>query len=248
MFTKNDLLTQLAALGIDKKGTLMVHLSCRAIGDVDGRGQAVLDALAEYMEEGLLVLPTHTWAFVSDNNPVMDMLHTKSSVGAVTELFRKRPDVHRSKHPTHSVAALGRDAEDFVSGEEAMRSPCGKDGVYYKLWQRNAQILLIGVNFMRNTIIHGFEEWDGATGSISAELVDRYIIDKEGTRLHTPQHSHCSRLSSETFTKLEPQALQEGILKIGSFGDAAARVMHAGPLRTMVAALLKEDSTYLLRY
>jgi len=130
----------------------------------------------------------------------------------------------------------------------AFKTPCGKGGAYHRLWERNAQILLIGVNFTRNTFIHGIEEWDGATGTISPNKTDLYVIDYTGQRLHTPQHRHCSRLGSEVFSKLEPDALQQDILKLGRFGNATARVMRAKPLREMTAALLRDDPTYLLRH
>jgi len=248
MYTKQDFIANLAALGIDPNGTLMVHISYKAIGDVEGRGETVLDALAAYMRPGLLVLPAHTWDNVGPHNPVMDVLHTPVCVGVLPELFRKRPGVVRSLHPTHSLAALGRDAEAFLSGEERMQTPCAKHGAYYRLWERDAQILLIGVNFRRNTFIHGIEEWDGARGTISPERTDYYVVDYEGKRLHAPQFRHCARLGSETFTKLEPEAQRQGVVALGRFGDATARIMRARHLRSLVAELLKYDPFYLAGY
>jgi len=226
----------------------MVHLSYKAIGEVEGRGDTVLDVLMEYMQPGLLVLPSHTWDNVNVKNPVMDVLLTPSCVGALPELFRKRPGVHRSLHPTHSLLAAGADAAEFVSGEEGMETLCGKGGAYYKLWERNAQILLIGVNFTRNTFIHGIEEWDHGEDFLSPEKTDLYVIDHQGNRLHTPQYLYLTSLWSETFSKLEAPALQQGILTMGRFGDASTRLMRAVPLREMVADLLKEDPRYLLRH
>ena len=248
MYTKQDLQAHLSAAGVDPRGTLMVHVSCRAIGEVAGRGDAVLDALSEYMHAGLLVLPSHTWSNVGTQNPVMDVLHTPTCVGALTELFRKRPGVQRSLHPTHSLAALGSDAAEFVAGEERIPTPCGRGGAYYKLWERDAQILMIGVNFTSNTYVHGLEEWDGAVGTISPDKTDLYVINHAGQRLHTPQYRHCSRLSSNTFSKLEPPAIQQGILRLSRFGDATTRLMHAKPLRKMVAEFLRADPMYLLRH
>lgn len=249
MYTKQDLLAHLDKLNIDKNNTLMVHISYKAIGEVEGRGDTVLDALTEYMKSGLLVLPSHTWRNVDVSNPVMDVLYTPTCIGILTDLFRKRPGVHRSLHPTHSVAALGEGAEEFVSGEEYINTPCGKGGAYYKLWERNAQILLIGVNFMRNTFIHGIEEWDNnAVGSISPDKTDMYVINCQGNRLYTPQYRHCAPLSSQTFTKLEPTALNEGVLTMGQFGDATTRLMHTVPLRKMVASALHANPRYLLGY
>lgn len=248
MYTRQDLMTHLKDIGIDPGGTLMVHISYRAIGEVEGRGDTVLDALSEYMQTGLLVLPSHTWACVGKENPVMDVLYTPSCVGALTEMFRKRTGVRRTLHPTHALSALGADAEAFVSGEEHIKSPCGEYGAYYKLWQRDAQILLIGVNFTRNTYIHGIEEWDHAEGTLSADLTDMYVITEEGRRIYTPQHRHCSRLSSETFTKLEPEAIEQGILTFGCFGDALTRLIRAVSLRDLVSGKLRKNPRYLMFY
>jgi len=248
MHTKQDFLNQLSQLGINPLGTLKVHLSYKAIGEVEGRGDTVLDALSEYMKDGLLVLPAHTWNNVREQNPVMDVLHTPSCVGALTELFRKRPHVCRSLHPTHSVAVLGKEAESFVAGEEKLETPCGKGGAYYKLYERDAQILLIGVNFNRNTYIHGIEEWDGALDTLNPQRADYVVITEKGQRLYTPQYRHCAPLGSHTFSKLEPQALLEGVLTLGKFGDATARLMSARKLRDMVAPLLAADPHYLYRH
>jgi aminoglycoside 3-N-acetyltransferase len=248
MYVKEDLLTCLGNLGIDPNGTLMVHLSYKAIGEVEGRGDTVLDALAEYMRQGLLVLPCHSWSNVGTRNPVMDVLYTPTCNGALPELFRKRPGVLRTLHPTHSLAALGAEAAEFVSGEERIRTPCGKGGAYYKLWERDAQILQIGCNFTCNTFIHGIEEWDHADGTISPDMTDMYVINYQGNRLYTPQYRHCAPLSSETFSKLEPPAFVQGILAMGRFGGATARLVRAKPLRKLAAAFLEADARYLYRH
>ena len=39
MHTKQTLASQLSSLGVDPAGTLMVHLSYKAVGDVEGRGE-----------------------------------------------------------------------------------------------------------------------------------------------------------------------------------------------------------------
>jgi len=248
MYTKMDLISHLDALRIDPKGTLLVHLSYKAIGDVEGRADTVLDALSEYMAPGLLVIPAHTWDNVGKENPVMDVLYTPTCVGILTELFRKRPGVFRSLHPTHSLAAKGAEAEDFLSGEERVNTPCGKGGAYYRLWERNAYILHVGVNYTTNTFIHGIEEWDNAYGAISEKATDLYVINYQGNRLHTPQFRHCSPLGSDTFGKLEPHAYKRNIMSFGRFGDAMTRLARAVPFREMAAEFLRENAKFLYYY
>src|SRR5690554_8160890 len=105
MFTKEELKEQIAALGIQPTDTLLIHSSMKAVGEVEGGADTVLDAFSEYLKEGLLILPTHTWAQMNSEYNVFDVVNEPSCVGILTELFRKRPGVVRSWHPTHSVAA-----------------------------------------------------------------------------------------------------------------------------------------------
>ena len=51
-YTKEDLIKDLDRLGIDRNGTLLVHSSYKSIGDVEGGGETVIDALMEYMKDG----------------------------------------------------------------------------------------------------------------------------------------------------------------------------------------------------
>ena len=126
----------------------------------------------------------------------MDVLYTPVCVGILPELFRKRAGVRRSLHLTHSVAAIGRGAEEFLAGEENVTTPCPAGGVYHRLYTRGAQIMLIGVNFTRNTYIHGVEEWEHVPGTLTEGTQDLYVVDYEGKRHHTPQHRHCAPRSS----------------------------------------------------
>lgn len=158
-YTRQDLLNALKELNINPKGTLLVHSSMKSIGEVEGGADTVLDAFSEYMKEGLLVLPTHTWGTIDMNTLRFDVNETKCCVGILPELFRKRPGVIRSWHPSHSVAALGKDAAEFVADNELCDTPCARTSPWGKLLDRDAQIMLLGVDLTRNTFIHGVEEW-----------------------------------------------------------------------------------------
>lgn len=69
MHTKQSLMDQLESAGIDQHGTVLMHSSMKSIGEVEGGADTVLDALSEYMKDGLLVLPTHTWSSINKDNP-----------------------------------------------------------------------------------------------------------------------------------------------------------------------------------
>lgn len=224
MHTKASLLKQLQELKLDPQGTILVHSSLKSIGEVQGGADTVLDALVEYMRDGLLVLPTHTWAYINANNPRFSVKDSPSCVGILPELFRARRGVIRSWHPTHSVAALGADAVEFTAGAELWDTPCARGSVWGKLLDRKAEIVLLGVDLRRNTFIHGIEEWVDIPGRMTDEPEQLYTVTPDGTVLSVPSRRHCGLSWSQHFWKVDGILHEGGAMRKGSFGDAVVRV------------------------
>ena len=86
MITKAALLEDLGRAGIDPHGMLLCHFSMKKIGPVENGADTVLDALMEYMKNGLLIVPCHTWSNVNDENPVFDVRETKPCVGLLPDV------------------------------------------------------------------------------------------------------------------------------------------------------------------
>ena len=193
MYTKEDIIAGLKAVGVNPEGTLLVHSSMKSLGEVDGGAQTVLDALSEYMSGGLLVLPTHSWRTINDEHNLFDYRSEPSCVGILSNLFMKRPGVIRSLHPTHSVAAFGADAESYVADEINMTTPCGIGGCWHKLLTRNAQVLFLGCGVACNTFLHGVEEWndvpyrlDGGGHIMKTVMRDGSVTERNMRRHHSP--------------------------------------------------------------
>ena len=123
-YTKDDLKSCLLKMGLTGKEAIMVHSSMKSIGQVDGGADTVVDALMEYFADGLLMTPTHTWAQMSRDYNVFDPATERACVGIIPNIFMKREGVVRSLHPTHSIAACGKRAVDYIRGEENATSPC----------------------------------------------------------------------------------------------------------------------------
>lgn len=242
MHTFDSLILDLKNMNIDPKGTLMIHSSMKAIGDVEGGADTVLDALIHYMRDGLLVLPTHTWESINEENSIYDSRTDPSCVGLLTNVFLKRPGVLRSLHPTHSVAALGRDAGEYISGEETACTPCPKDGCWGRLYSRNATILFIGCRFNRNTYLHSVEEWNNIPDRLSKGTSEMFIVDSKGNKHRVDMHRHsCSFTDdvSQNYVVLEPACEAAGILHRGSFGSASCIVCGAKPVADLATRLLE---------
>lgn len=241
MYTKSSLMNDLERMGIDPKGTLLMHSSMKSIGEVDGGADTVLDTLSEYMQDGLLVLPTHTWSYVNASNPKFDVMNSPSCVGILPEIFRKRPGVIRSYHPTHSVAALGKDAADFVEGAELLDTPCHRESVWGKLLDREATIILVGVDLRRNTFIHGIEEWVDIPGRLTDHHEQLITVLPDGTEVTVPSRRHCGLSWSEHFWKVEKVLEEQGAIHRAQLGDAKVWVCSAVKTTEILTAMLAEN-------
>jgi aminoglycoside 3-N-acetyltransferase len=241
VYDKHTLMMQLANAGIQRQGTVLVHSSMKSIGDVEGGAATVLDALSEYMKEGLLVLPTHTWAYVNKDNPKFYVDTSPVCVGILPELFRIRDGVVRSYHPTHSVAALGKDAVSFVEGDERCDTPCSRQSVWGKLLDRKATIMLVGVDFRRNTFIHGIEEWMDIPGRLTDTHEQLFTVLGDGTVISVPSRRHQGLSWSEHFWKVEQMLEQQGAIYRAYFGDAETWICDTVRMMDTLSQLLREN-------
>ena len=239
MHTKDSLIAQLSAM-LPSDATVLMHSSCKSLGQMENGGDTILDALTEYFSRGLVVLPTHTWATVNDRQSVYDVLYTPVCIGLLPELFRKRSGVHRSWHPTHSVAAFGADAEEFVRSDENCPTPCARDSAWGRLYDRDAYVLLVGVELNRMTFFHGVEEWNGIPGRLKETPNRDVVIPPDGGRIVRDYYPHCGD-SSQLYPKAETALLHAGAMRMEKLGDATVRLLSCRKSAEVVSSLLKDN-------
>lgn len=227
---------------IEPSDTIMMHSSMKAIGDVEGGADTVLDALSEYLAEGLLVLPQHTFKTIDANNPKFYVAETQPHIGILPELFFYRKEVKRSLHPTHSVGAIGADAEEFVAGHEHCETPAPKGSPYWKLLERKAKILLVGVDLIRNTYIHGIEEWAGIPNRLTSEQENLITVLPDGTEIPVPSHRHIGSISRH-YWKVEKILANKGAIEYAKLGDADVLVCDAERLNHYIQKMLRIEPT-----
>lgn len=241
MHTKASLLEQMKQLGINGSGTLLIHSSLKNIGEIEGGADTVLDAFTEYMKEGLLVLPTHTWSYINADQPKFYVEESPSCIGILPELFRQRPDVIRSWHPTHSVAALGRDAAEFTKDDHLFDTPCARGSAWGKMLDLKGTIMLVGVDLRRNTFIHGIEEWVDIPGRLTDGHEELYTVLPDGSEVLVPSRRHCGLSWSEHFWKVDDILVEKGAMYKGMLGDAEVRICDAELLTNVLTDMLQDN-------
>ena len=226
MYTKEELAAQIRAAGIRNGDTVMLHTSMRAVGPVEGGADTLIDAFRDVLADGLLVIPTHTWHTVPRTEPVFDVRSSVPCTGIVSEIAAFRKDGVRSLHPTHSVAAFGKDARSFVDGELNASSPADPAGITGKLLARNAKMFLLGVGHDRNTMIHGIEEMIDVPDRLTADFCDIPVIDENGIEHMTHVRRHACPISVY-YPKFEPIFVHFGLQKEYPVGNAVAKVCES---------------------
>ena len=239
MNTSESLKNDLKAMGLEPCDAVLIHSSMKKIGPTEGGADGVLDALCGFFSEGLVVLPTLTWSVADSAERIFDISKTPSQVGILTELFRRRKGVLRSLHPTHSLAALGRDAAWLVSGDCLSHTPCGPASSWHKLLEINAKILMIGCDLTSCTFIHGIEEWNGVPGRL-APPAEFTVIDAEGRRRRFLSSPHLGS-PSEQYWRAQDALSAGGVLTFGRFGGAQVMLMQAQGLFDTVSQLLSDN-------
>jgi aminoglycoside 3-N-acetyltransferase len=173
--TRKRLVTDLRDLGVPAGRPLLVHASLSQIGNVKGGAGAVIDALLQVIgPDGTLVtgagtpensttsraFQARTAGFTQEQvdefrakMPAFDRAATPTSVGAIAEALRTRPGAHRSAHPQSSFAAFGRDARALMS-RHPLRCHLGEASPLRKLYERDALVLMLGVDYRACSAFH----------------------------------------------------------------------------------------------
>lgn len=233
MFYKEDLIRHMKALGVQPTDVLMVHTALRSVGRIcpedSTTAEVFIDALRECVCDGLLLIPTHTWANIREDGQVFSVNDTMPCIGAVpaaaVQLAAKGEGI-RSLHPTHSVVAFGKNAESYIAGDKAACTPAPWDGAFGKLYREKGKILLVGVGHARNTFFHAVDEWLDIPDRLMDTPIHVRVVDRLGNTQERTVYRH-KRSMSHFFENYEPWLDATGAVTYGRMGDALARLCDA---------------------
>ncbi|HDQ14762.1 MAG TPA: AAC(3) family N-acetyltransferase [Sediminispirochaeta sp.] len=171
--TRDRLVEDLRIIGVRAGMELVVHSSLSSVGWVCGGARTLIEALQEIIRPwGLLVMPAHSgdlsdpsgwqhppvpeswWETIREEMPAYDPDRTPTrGIGVTAELFRTWPEVVRSTHPQLSFSFWGERARESAEGH-GLDFALGDDSPLARLYDRQAQVLLLGAGYESNTSFH----------------------------------------------------------------------------------------------
>jgi len=213
-------------IGLRPGDRVVVHSSLRAVGlDAD---ELLDELLAAVGPQGLVVMPTFTY----DNESFAP--DAPGRTGALTEVFRRRPDTVRSAHPTYSVAAIGAGAAELLE-DHARVGATAVDSPLDRLAASGGLVLLLGVGHTSNTTVH--------VGEFRADAPYLDIPFDPAWPAHGyDRFPGCSR----AFGLLERPLRERSAIRDGRVGHALAQLMPGSAVIEETVALLRDDPVALL--
>lgn len=186
--TRQSLAVDLKALDIAEDDLIFVHSSFKSLGEVYGGAESVIGAMEDAVgSEGMIVMPSFNLIGGRDERAARwSVADTSSSVGWITEFFRRMPGTFRSDHYSHSTAARGKGAEGFVADHLSNEGPVtpwdrepwgrthGRKAPMLKAYARDGHILMLGVNYETSSYCHVVEalHWERQLQKdVSAEFI-----------------------------------------------------------------------------
>ena len=235
-YTAGDVRQSLGAVGVARGAVVCVHASLFALGRPSGFtpreapgvvAGALLDAVGP---EGTLVVPAFNFGFC--RGEPFDYQRTPSvGVGALAEHVRQLPEARRSRHPMHSLAAVGRFADDICDRETVGSLDPG--GSFDALLEHDALLVFVGTTSDHGTVLHVAEQRADVPyryrKSFSGEVIDH------GERRPATYALHVRDLALDPRLELAPvgEALAaRGLERSAPLGAGAVR---AGRCRDYVA-------------
>ena len=247
MFTLESLTSGFRDLGVKTGDTLLVHSSYKALGEVDGGPQTVVEALLSALgADGTLIMPTFNFDF--NQGKPWDVRKTRSKMGALTEAVRMDPRAKRVFHPFYSFAVLGKHAE--ILGSLRYKSAYERNSVFGKLRDLDGKIMVIGLSYNNSmTFFHHIEQMEGVDYRFLKQFTGE-VTDENGNTYTDTFEMLVRDIDKGVMTMVDPMGAlmeQAGIVKIRKIGEADVKLMKANEVYAFTAREMRRDP-HLLYY
>jgi aminoglycoside 3-N-acetyltransferase len=255
MITKNNIKTDLTKLGISNGDCILLHSSLKSIGYVENGANTVIDALIENIsQKGTLVVPTYPLLGTMlktclNEDYIFDMNKSSTTIGAIPSVFLGYKNIIRSIHPTHSMSALGKNAESITKNHHIGNETYGKNSPWAKIVELDGKILGVGISLAWHTIYHHVEDIMGNDFPIKVKRNQFYkinckTIDGELLKVEVnPLDPKVAKTRIEKnpfildyFTEIYEKL---GIIQYGKIGEAKSWIVNAKEFCDVLIRLAK---------
>ena len=248
-FYTEDLVRAFKAVGIAPGDKVFVHSDVRSFGKVNPelREEAYLGAFVAALKslvgkKGTIIMPTFSYSF--PHGEVYDPQKTPSTVGSLTEHFRKLEEVVRTLDPIFSVAIWGANRTSY---QEVGSNCFGDESIFQKIRDADFKMVFLGENFAL-TYLHFIEQDFGVPYRFIKTFAGKILID--GKLVERTFEYFVRPLDGSVRYDLERLARfldSRGVLRKSKLGYASVRLVRAQDAYRIIARELQRDPRFLLK-
>lgn len=248
-YTEDNIVTALHEAGVVAGDSIYVHSALMTFGKLirgvkrDQFTGAFISALRTVIgDDGHLMMPTFSYSFC--NQEMFDVQETPSTVGLLTEAFRKSPGVQRTSEAIFSSAIEGPNSDYFLDVDQ---SCFGTQSIFEKLYDHDAKFVFLG-DTLDLTFIHFVEQRMG--------VPYRYIkvfpgtIFDNGKQRETEFYFNVRYMDAGIEYDMDGLAgsmRSSGILHSASLGASTVRVVTAKDAFDHIHQGIRSDLAFLLK-
>jgi aminoglycoside 3-N-acetyltransferase len=231
-----ELRAALAAVGVVAGDAMMLHSAFNDThgfrGSIEQLTEVFIDAVGPDGHLLMVSLPYRSSSFdYLSKLRVFDVRKTPSMMGMVSEIFRRRPDVLRSLHPTHPVLVRGERAQEFIEAHPSCRYPCGPGSPFDRLAAENGIVIFFNVAFDTYTFFHYLEHMVSPQLPFALYTEQAFsvpVVDREGQPGTVTTHVFSpAAIDRRRFDRFEAWLRQRGLIqekRLGASRIQAVRV------------------------
>ena len=232
--TKEEVKNIIDSLNLGNNDVIL-HSSLLSIGKVQGGVKWVTSCLFDKINltsNTLLVsaLPYRgKFKDYLENLDVFDVRLAPIEMGGINEYIGQLPESKRSVHPTHSIVAIGKDAEKYVCGHHKDKTPFGANSPYYKIIKNKGKAVMFGASWEHLTCIHAIEDMLGSAYPEKIYISKKYFIkciNEKGELLNVETTCHNPLMSCiRNLSPLTPKLLKDGIMTNVPIGESQIAII-----------------------
>lgn len=183
-------------LGVKFGDTLFIHSSLDKL-NLNFSPYEILNILLNIVgNEGTIIFPTYPLGYSYDflkQKKVFNQKTTPSATGILSELARRHKDAFRSLHPTKSVTAIGKNAEEITSSHHISPYPYDVNSPYQKIYKFDARIIGLGIKTTYLSCVHTVDDTyknDFAVEVYHKQLFNSICVNSDGMEVIIKTWAH----------------------------------------------------------
>jgi len=243
-----NVVEELKRLNIRNGDTIMIHSAFSCIRNMEKGAEGVILAFEEVVgPTGTIVMPVFNWDILHQGDEIIyDVRKTPSKMGYLTEYFRTRNGTVITKNLFNPLAVKGRLADNML------KCPCesswGQDSPFQILYDENALVLMIGVDYNTVTMFHIAETMFGVSYRFVYEFPNSFFIDKSGNK-EPLKNTTLRRYDGypTDFNVVDELFKRRGLVKEIEIGDSITRLIDSHSLVECVIEELTKNGEFLIQ-